>query len=101
VATKILGKSETVRKMIKMLVEMIPEHRQEINDAYHKKNYTELADIAHKLIGSSCYCGTLRLKDVSKNLEMAALAKNAKKIKMLISKVYDEMDSVIKAYNKI
>jgi two-component system aerobic respiration control sensor histidine kinase ArcB len=100
-ATKILGKQETAKKVLNMLIEMLPKHQREIDCAFQEKDYNALADAAHKLIGSACYCGTSRLSKASEDLRIAAINKDTKVLKRLMNKIHNEINAVIKAYRKM
>ncbi|MCK4608211.1 MAG: response regulator [Gammaproteobacteria bacterium] len=100
-ATKIIGKADTAGNMIKMFIEIIPEHKEELADAFSKKDYRLLSDVAHKIIGVTAYTGTPTLKQLLTNLKLACLDKKTSKIKTTLSKVYKEFDKIISVYEKM
>lgn len=84
-ALKMVGKKETLKELLKMLHDMMPEYRQPVEDALAAKDYKALADAAHKLVGESSYCGTLKLKEIAHELKITAKkAKDETKIAVLV-----------------
>ena len=84
-----------------MLVDTLPEYRQTISEAFKKKDYTVVSAAAHKLLGAACYCGTLRLEDTARNLEITARKEEKSQIERLVKQLYSEMNAVMKLFPKI
>ena len=66
------GNRALAKELFDMLLETLPQHKQEIQTAYDKKNFTQLAQAVHKLHGATCYVGTVRLKQATEDLEHGA-----------------------------
>ena len=99
-ATKIIGKTDTAKNMIKMFIDIIPEHKEELSDTFEKKDYLLLADVSHKIIGITAYIGTPTLKRLLTDLKLACLDKKTTKIKTVLTKVYKEFDKIIAVYKR-
>ena len=65
-----LGDWETWREILGMLFDSLPEYTTKLMAA--KNNPDELSQIAHKLVGASCYCGTPALNKQARKLERFA-----------------------------
>ncbi|MCK4608239.1 MAG: response regulator [Gammaproteobacteria bacterium] len=100
-AVKTVGKVETAKALIKMMVDMIPEHKEEFRLLLEQQDYKAIGDLAHKIAGSTSYCGTIRLKAVLKGVEKAAKKPKKDQITDCIDKIFAEMDAVIDAYKII
>ena len=94
-------KPELAIKMLKMLIECLPEHQSIIDSAYKTKDYDTMHDEAHKLHGALCYCGTPRLKKMIKEFELALQEKKQTAIKKLYKQAMKESALVIETYRKI
>lgn len=86
------------KEMLKMLIESLPAHQKELNDAYQSNNLEELRLVTHKLHGATCYCGTPRLKLAAKNLEHHLKQQERTQVKQLYQSLQNEIDSALKAY---
>lgn len=56
------GPPELKNEIYSLLAMQLPSAKNIINTAYEQKNLKILEDELHKLIGTSVYCGLLRLK---------------------------------------
>ena len=65
-----LGDWETWREILGMLFDSLPEYATKLMAA--KNNPDDLSQIAHKLAGASCYCGTPALNKQARKLERFA-----------------------------
>lgn len=93
-ATKVVGDFELAKEMLKLLIEAIPEEHKNLNKAYNDKNWKEIQAIAHKLKGSSSYCGAVRLNEASSHLQNYLKAEKIRFRDALYKQVLDEMDLV-------
>ena len=89
------GKREVAEEMIAMLIECLPEHQAEIDAAYTSQEIVQLAQAIHKLHGAASYCGTPRLKEAAKELELAARSNEINKIKKLYQQLNQEIAAVL------
>lgn len=58
-------------EMLSMFAQELIEMRTAINQSFENKNFAELGDLLHKLIGGCSYCGLPRLKIAATSLEKA------------------------------
>jgi two-component system sensor histidine kinase BarA len=63
------GKEELAKDMIQMLIQHIPQARDEINTAKMANSLDELLRVVHKFHGATCYVGVPRLTRCAKNYE--------------------------------
>jgi len=67
---EILGGSlASAEQMISELVNMLPGDLKKIKDAFSKKDYSTLRDLAHYVKGGASFCGTPRLKEAAGQLD--------------------------------
>lgn len=59
------------RDMLELLLELVKEKRPVAQALYKEKNWPELAELAHKINGGSCYCGVPELQKQAQKLEKA------------------------------
>lgn len=65
------GDKELANELTTMLVAELPDYRADIQDAFTKKDITNLKDQTHKLHGASRCCGTPALRFAANQLETA------------------------------
>lgn len=82
------NKPELARDMLVMLLQSLPEEKQQINKALVDKEFTQMEEWVHRLYGSCCYCGVPRLKRISGLLD-----------KLLQAKQYDQTAGAITSLN--
>jgi two-component system aerobic respiration control sensor histidine kinase ArcB len=72
-AAKVLleGNENLVHEMLNELVNTFPDELAKMIDCYEKAEWIKLKDLAHKMKGGACYCGTTRLKEACYQLEKA------------------------------
>jgi two-component system, NarL family, sensor histidine kinase BarA len=63
------NKLDLARDMLKMLLASLPQEKNDILNNLAIKNIDSVAELAHKLYGSSCYCGVPKLKEVSSKID--------------------------------
>ena len=64
------------RELFSLFVNTLGEEQDKIGEAYRSRDYRSLYYLLHKLHGSTCYCGTPRLKEAAA-LAGAALQERA------------------------
>ncbi|MEK6731450.1 MAG: Hpt domain-containing protein [Pseudomonadota bacterium] len=89
------GNRALAKELFDMLLETLPQHKQEIQTAYDKKNFTQLAQAVHKLHGATCYVGTVRLKQATEDLEHAAKQNQTDQIDIFYKKFCKELELVM------
>ena len=98
-ASKVVGDVELAKEMLKLLIEAILEERKNLSKAYNDNNWKDIQAIAHKLKGSSSYCGAVRLNEASTHLQNYLKAEKTKLRDALYKQMLDEMDLVNQEYN--
>jgi len=99
--TLIDGNESAAKEMLKTLSDLLPQHQKIIEKAYSIRDFISLADETHKIHGGACYCGTPRLKEASKNLEIALKLNNYDDIDVLYEHLLAEIKAVQDAWVKI
>lgn len=89
---------EFVQELRQMLIEVLPEHRDNIQHYADQKDWDSLAKEAHKLHGALSYTGTPRLKHYSKQLQLTAQEDpSPAKLKPLLQEFMDTLDQTAKS----
>ncbi len=88
-----LGKEEMVHELLDVFINSFPEEIENLEIAHTNEDWESIRAIAHKLKGSSSYCGTTRLQSVCAKLETSI--KNNKMD--LVDKFYKQLLIEIKA----
>lgn len=71
--------AEVLKTMLEMLIEVvIPEELVNIQKAYSEKNWVLIRKLAHKLKGSSTYCGATRMYHACQYMERYQLIESGK-----------------------
>ncbi len=68
---------ETAKKMVEELITLLPKNLEDLKNAYKTEDLKKIKDIAHFILGGSCYCGTPRLKAAAMALEKKAKASHS------------------------
>lgn len=63
------GNTSLATEMLTLLMENLPQDRQNIKQLFHNQQWDELEDKVHKLHGATCYCGLPQLKPACQALE--------------------------------
>lgn len=86
-----------VLELRQMLVDVLPDHRHNIESYANQKDWDKLAREAHKLHGALSYTGTPRLKHYSKQLQLTAQNGPTDKIQPLLKEFLDTLDQTSKS----
>lgn len=86
-----------VNELRQMLAEVLPEHRNNAVSYAQAKDWDNLAREAHKLHGALSYTGTPRLKDASKQLQLAAREQSQEHIQEQLELFLDTLDKTYEA----
>ncbi|WP_144391364.1 two-component sensor histidine kinase BarA [Pleionea sediminis] len=93
------GKEELAKDMIKMLIEHIPEARDEIIESYESKDLENLLKRVHKFHGATCYVGVPQLRQLANQYETELKQEGINsKVDTLHQQLIDEMKEVIEAF---
>ena len=84
------------KELLELLLESLPEAKEDINLSFHEQNYDNFYHHVHKLHGSCCYCGVPRLKDATAQLEkVIRKSKNFTDYSELLIILNREIDAVV------
>ncbi|UCE89425.1 MAG: Hpt domain-containing protein [Pseudomonadota bacterium] len=70
------GSIDLAKELFGMLLKDLPEQQEQLNQAYNERQLSALWDHAHKIHGSTAYCGVPRLQSTTQALEEAIRAEN-------------------------
>ncbi len=68
------GNTELAQEMMAIFINDLPNAQQHITDAYVRKDWQHLRHHLHRLHGSLCYTGAMRLKAVASQFEKQVIA---------------------------
>lgn len=83
------------RDMLKMMLDSLPNEKQQINQALTEGNEVLLGELVHRLYGSSCYCGVPCLKNISGLLDKLIQAKDLANINSAVVSLNNAIDDII------
>ena len=87
------NREDVAKELLGMLEEELPSFKKKMASAFQKKKYDQLASLAHKLLGSCCYCGVSQLKTL-----LQKISDQLKKDPSTIDeKLYSQVDQEIEA----
>jgi two-component system sensor histidine kinase BarA len=87
------GNSDLAKELFTMLLKELPDLKNKLNQAFNDGDNQGLWDHAHKIYGSTAYCGVPMLQKASKELEEA--------IKTKTNDVPNKIQSVNKAIEEL
>ncbi|MDH3948438.1 MAG: Hpt domain-containing protein [Gammaproteobacteria bacterium] len=87
------GNPDLARELFSMLLQELPELKHKLNQAFNSADKQGLWDHAHKIHGSTAYCGVPLLQKAARDLEQA--------IKAQTSDVSDKIQDVNKAIDDL
>jgi signal transduction histidine kinase/CheY-like chemotaxis protein len=88
--TRAFGQADVWRTILDMLVRDMPVSMASIEAAFAGQNLEELRKAAHKLHGSSSYCGTPALQNAAKSLELACMNNEPEQIGQWLQTLREE-----------
>jgi two-component system sensor histidine kinase BarA len=96
---QLIGSREAAAEMLTDLVAEIPMFQEQLSKAWLQNNREKLYSLSHTLHGVTCYCGTPRLKEISKAFEIALLNSEPEStVKELYKMLFEEMRFVMDAF---
>jgi two-component system sensor histidine kinase BarA len=87
------GNPELAKELFTMLLKDLPDQKRKLNQAFNERDQHALWDHAHKIYGSTAYCGVPALNKAARELEDTIKAKTddlADKIQE-VNKAIDEL----------
>lgn len=91
VAKAILGQDEIIKKVLIMLASNLAEEKTNLEEAYVKKDWKKIQEIAHKFSGGASYCGALRLEKACSTLKDCIAKDNLEIGEIYYHKMHEEM----------
>ena len=89
------GQADVWRTILDMLVKDLPASMASIEGAFASQDMEELRKAAHKLHGSSSYCGTPALQNAVKNLELACMKNEPEQISHWLLTLREETEKLL------
>ena len=87
------GNPDLAKELFGMLLKELPDLKQQLNQAFNNGDEQGLWDHAHKIYGSTAYCGVPALNNAARELEEAIKAK--------ASNIADRIQAVNKAIDEL
>jgi len=87
---------ELASELFTMLLKELPELREKLQLAYAQMDYEAMWNHAHKIHGSTAYCGVPLLKAAAHALEAVIKQKDADALNEKINQVSSEIDDIIR-----
>ena len=91
------GKVDLAIDMLNMLLDSLPESRENINNAVEQDNTPDILKHVHKLHGACCYTGVPRMKNLANTIETEI--KKSDSTDNVVPELYeliDEIDNLLK-----
>ena len=88
------GDKEFVQEMILLFLEKAPESLQKIIESYHAKDYSRLANQAHKLKSSLQIIGNKEINDIVKEIEQQSIQGSANELTYTVKELEKQMKSL-------
>jgi two-component system sensor histidine kinase BarA len=89
------GKKDLAKELFEKLVEILPEDKVNINNAFIERDWETLRERVHKLHGGCCYCGVPRLKQCAQLLEIVVATHTLDIIKPKLDALNRAIEEVI------
>lgn len=91
------GKIDLAIDMLNMLLESLPESRENINNAVEQESTPDILKHVHKLHGACCYTGVPRMKNLANLIETdIKKSDSADNVMPELYELIDEMDNLLK-----
>jgi len=90
------GNAIIAKEILGMLIDSLPEFKEQIYNDYTARDYKKLLDNVHKLHGSASYCGVPRLKEAAYQTEKLLKKEQYDEIAMPIDTLLICIDEVLK-----
>ena len=87
------GNPDLAKELFTMLLKDLPDQKRKLNQAFSERDQQALWDHAHKIYGSTAYCGVPALKKAAKELEEAIKSKS--------TDVANQINAVIEAIDEL
>jgi len=96
------GDEKAALKMVELLIQYIhDEYEPTLKKTFKSKGFKALSTIAHKIAGSSRYCGAMHLSDIASKLEDAVLDNSTELIDKYYKDLLGEMQKIPQVYQNI
>lgn len=95
------GNEELAKELFEMLLNELPLLRDQLKTAIQEKNMPTMWDHAHKIYGSTAYCGVPALRKTAQALETAIKEEDLARIGSEFEITNSEIDKVLATGKKI
>ncbi len=92
---------ELAKELFSMLINDLPQSLNNIKSAYQSESSQDLQDQAHRLLGSTAYCGVPNLKAAAENLENCIKSNDKNNIQTNITEVESAINELIQNTTEI
>jgi two-component system sensor histidine kinase BarA len=95
------GSEELAKELFTMLINDLPILLENLNQAFLNQDEQALRDQAHKIYGSTAYCGVPHLRDASNALEnsiklqLPEIENNIKNVKIAIEQLIGQSEIIL------
>jgi len=89
------GNEVLALELFNMLINELPDHRNDILQAVDSKDHQTLREVTHKLNGASRCCGTPALRNAANSLELSIDNKEIDKIEIKSGELINEIDRLL------
>lgn len=89
------GNEDLAKELFGMLLKELPDLRQKLTIAIRENDLQGCWDHAHRIYGSTAYCGVPALREVARHMETSVKAEDMKQIQENFSRLSREIERVI------
>jgi len=89
------GNQELAKELFEMLLKELPVMKQKLNIAIKENDLQGCWDHAHKIYGSTAYCGVPALRESAQIMESAVKAEDMDKIEANFSALSEEIERLL------
>ena len=90
------GDKDLLKEMQSMLLTELKSEIKNIEIFYNQKDYISLRALAHKIQGGASYCGTIKLKEDSKELEKICMLLEKENSEENITKISESVSNLLR-----
>ena len=88
------GDSDTWDMVLGLMLDELSDYSSKLDDFAHDTE--QLGNLSHKLVGSSCYCGTPALNQAAKQVEIISAQGDTQLLGQALAELHQEIDRMLK-----
>lgn len=89
------GNVELAKELFGMLLQELPAVREQLKLAIEEENQQAMWDHAHKLFGSTAYCGVPQLRNAASEMEVAIKGEELSLIKARFTSLNEAIEDLV------